>query len=58
MLNQRTTTLVPLSPKEINEDQVRLQKKSDLKKESEKKKMSENQKEMKERPRKMREKTR
>ena len=58
MLNQRTITLVSLSLKHVYEDQMRLQKKSDLKKESEKKKMSENQKEMKERPRKMREKTR
>ena len=39
-----TITLVPLSPKEVYEDQVRLQKESDLKKVSEKKKTSENQK--------------
>ena len=42
-----TITLVPLSPKEVYEDQVRLQKESDLKKVSEKKKTSENQKENK-----------
>ena len=44
VFNQRTITLVPLSPKQVYEDQVRLQKKNDLKKESEKKKTSENQK--------------
>ena len=38
MLNQRTITLVSLSLKHVYEDQMRLQKKSDLKKESEKKK--------------------
>ena len=43
--NQRTITLVPLTPKQVYEDQVRLQKESDQKKESEKKKMSVNQKE-------------
>ena len=47
MLNQRTITLVSLSLKHVYEDQMRLQKKSDLKKESEKKKTNENQKEKK-----------
>ena len=47
VINQRKITLVPLSPKGVYEDQVRLQKESGLKKESEKKKTSENQKEKK-----------
>ena len=41
VLNQRTVTLVPLTPKQVYEDQVRLQKESDQKKESEQKKKSE-----------------
>ena len=57
VLNQRTTTLVHLSSKQVYEDQVRLQKESDLKKMSERKKISENQKEKK-RLRKMKEKIR
>ena len=44
-LNKRKITLIPLTPKQVYEDQVRLQKESDQKKESEKKKTSENQKE-------------
>ena len=38
VLNQTTVTLVPLTPKQVYEDQVRLQKESDQKKESEQKK--------------------
>ena len=45
MHNQRTVTLVPLTPSQVYEDQVRLQKESEQKKNSEKeskqKKMSE-----------------
>ena len=58
MFNQRIITLILLSPKQFYEDQVRLQKENDLKKESEKKKTGENHKEKKKWPRKMREKTR
>jgi hypothetical protein len=43
VLNQRSITLVPLTPQQVYEDQVRLQKESDQKKESEQKKKSENQ---------------
>ena len=57
MLNQRTITLVSLSLKHVYEDQMRLQKKSDLKKESEKKKQMKIKKKKK-RSRKMREKIR
>ena len=42
MLNQRTIILVHLSPKQVYEDQIRLQEESDIKKKSEKKKTSEN----------------
>jgi hypothetical protein len=42
VLNQRSITLVPLTPQQVYEDQVRLQKESDQKKESEQKKKSEN----------------
>jgi len=42
VLNQRSIILVPLTPQQVNEDQVRLQKESDQKKESEKKKKSKN----------------
>ena len=45
VLNQRSITLVPLTPQQVYEDQVRLQKESDQKKESEQKKKSENQRE-------------
>ena len=38
MLNQRTITLVPLSPKQVYKDQVRLQKDSEKNKTSEKQK--------------------
>ena len=38
VLNQMTITLVPLSPNQVYEDQVRLKKESDLNKESDKKK--------------------
>jgi hypothetical protein len=41
VLNQRSITLVPLTPQQVYEDQVRLQKESDQKKESEQKKKSE-----------------
>jgi hypothetical protein len=47
VLNQRSITLVPLTPQQVYEDQVRLQKESDQKKESEQKKKSENQRENK-----------
>ena len=47
VLNQRSITLVPLTPQQVYEDQVRLQKESDQKKESEQKKKSENQREAK-----------
>ena len=43
--NQRKVTLVSLTLKQVYEDQVRLQKKSDQKKESEKNVMSEKEKE-------------
>ena len=36
VLNQRPITIVPLSPKQVHEDQVRLQKESELHKKSEK----------------------
>ena len=39
VLNQQPITLVPLTPQQVYEDQVRLQKESDQKKESEQKKM-------------------
>jgi hypothetical protein len=42
VLNQRSITLVPLTPQQVYEVQVRLQKESDQKKESEQKKTSEN----------------
>ena len=42
--NQRNITLVPLTPKQVYEDQVSLQREVDQKKESEKQKMSEKQK--------------
>ena len=42
MLNQMTITLVHLSPKQVYEDQIRLQKERYINKESEKKKTSEN----------------
>jgi hypothetical protein len=45
VLNQRSITLVPLTPQQGYEDQVRLQKESDEKKESEQKKKSENRRE-------------
>jgi hypothetical protein len=45
VLNQRSITLVPLTPQQVYDDQVRLQKESDQKKESEQKKKSENQRE-------------
>jgi hypothetical protein len=45
VLNQRSITLVPLTPQRVYEDQVRLQTESDEKKESEQKKKSENQRE-------------
>ena len=51
MHNQRTVTLVPLTPSQVYEDQVRLQKESEQKKmsekESEQKKMSEKESEQK-----------
>jgi anti-sigma28 factor (negative regulator of flagellin synthesis) len=46
VLNQRSITLVPLTPQQVYEDQVRLQMESDQKKESEQKKKSENQREV------------
>jgi len=45
VLNQRSITLVPLTPQQVYEDQVRLPNESDQKKESEQKKKSENQRE-------------
>jgi hypothetical protein len=45
VFNQRSITLVPLTPQQEYKDQVRLQKESDQKKESEQKKKSENQRE-------------
>jgi signal recognition particle GTPase len=45
VLNQRSITLVPLTPQQVYEDQVRIQKESDQKKETEQKKKSENQRE-------------
>jgi hypothetical protein len=45
VLNQRSITLIPLTPQQVYEDQVRLQKESDQRKESEQKKKSENQRE-------------
>ena len=45
VLNQRSITLVPLTPQQVYEDQVRLQKESDQKKESEQKKKSERERE-------------
>jgi Mg-chelatase subunit ChlI len=45
VFNQRSITLVPLTPQQVYEDQVRLQKESDQKKESEQKRTSENQRE-------------
>ena len=51
MHNQRTITLVPLTPSQVYEDQVRLQKESEQKKnsekESEQKKKSEKESEQK-----------
>ena len=47
MHNQWTVTLVPLTPSQVYEDQVRLQKKSEQKKKSKQKKMSENESEQK-----------
>ena len=43
-LNQRTITLVPMTPKQVYEDQVRLQKLSDKKNLSEQRKMSDHKK--------------
>ncbi len=43
VLNQQSITLVPLTPQQVYEYQVRLQKENDQKKESEQKKKSENQ---------------
>jgi hypothetical protein len=45
VLNQRSITLVPLTPQQVYEDEVRLQQESDQKKESEQKKKSKNQRE-------------
>jgi len=45
VLNQRSIILVPLTPQQVYEDQVRLQNESDQKKESEQKKKCENQRE-------------
>ena len=56
VLNQRTITIVPLSPKEVYEYQVRLQKDSDLKKRVGKRKQVKIMK--KKKSRKMRKKTR
>jgi hypothetical protein len=42
VLNQRSITLVPLTPQQVYEDQLRLQKESHLKKETEQKKKREN----------------
>jgi hypothetical protein len=47
VLNQRSITLVPLTPQQVFEDQVRLQKDCDQKKENKQKKKSENQREAK-----------
>ncbi|PON51241.1 hypothetical protein PanWU01x14_218020, partial [Parasponia andersonii] len=44
VLNQRTITLVPLMPKEVHGDQVRLQKESDQKRKSEKERKAEEKK--------------
>ena len=41
MFNQRKITLVPLTPKQVYEDQVRLKKESEKKKESESTKIRE-----------------
>ena len=45
--NQRTVTLVPLTPSQVYEDQMRLQKESEQKKKSEQKKNSEKESEQK-----------
>ena len=51
MLNQRTITLVPLSPKQVYKDQVRLQKDSEKNKTSEKQKIKKKSRKMKEKTR-------
>ena len=51
VLNQRPITLVPLTPKEVHEDQVRLQKESDQKRKSEKEREAEEKKREKEQKR-------
>ena len=45
VLNQRPITLVPLSPKQVHEDQVRLQKESEQHKKSEKEREAEKKRE-------------
>jgi hypothetical protein len=48
VLNQRPITLVPLSPKQVHEDQVRMQKESEQQKKSEKEREAEEKKREKE----------
>ena len=46
VFHERPITLVPMTPKQVYNDQVRLQKESDDKRENERKKKSENQREV------------